>query len=91
MSDDAIWLTCICCGGKAVLRSNQGAVDSTIDQLLAMNMDNENEKIRQELDQVDQAELPSLLEAPRCVALIRIFKTFPTVIKILILPTCFWA
>lgn len=34
-----------------MLRSNQGAVDTTIDQLLSMSTDNENEKIRSELDQ----------------------------------------
>ncbi|KAG8262798.1 Cuedc1p [Homalodisca vitripennis] len=52
MDDDVI---------EAVLRSNQGAVDSTIDQLLAMSMDNENEKIRQELDQSEEAEQPPSL------------------------------
>lgn len=31
---------------EAVLRSNNGAVDVTIDQLLSMSTDNENEKIR---------------------------------------------
>lgn len=36
-----------------MLRSNQGAVDTTIDQLLAMSTDNENEKIRSELEQSD--------------------------------------
>ncbi|XP_014254318.1 CUE domain-containing protein 1 [Cimex lectularius] len=40
MDDDVI---------EAVLRSNQGAVDTTIDQLLAMSSDNENEKIRNEI------------------------------------------
>ncbi|XP_055603403.1 CUE domain-containing protein 1 [Uranotaenia lowii] len=35
---------------EAVLRANQGAVDATIDQLLAMSTDNQNEKLRQELD-----------------------------------------
>lgn len=44
MDDDVI---------EAVLRSNQGAVDATIDQLLAMSTDNENEKIRLELEQVE--------------------------------------
>ena len=34
-----------------MLRSNQGAVDTTIDQLLSMSTDNENEKIRSELEQ----------------------------------------
>lgn len=42
MDDDVI---------EAVLRSNQGAVDTTIDQLLAMSTDNENEKIRSEIEQ----------------------------------------
>ncbi|KAF7987337.1 hypothetical protein HCN44_003099 [Aphidius gifuensis] len=44
MDDDVI---------EAVLRSNQGAVDTTIDQLLAMSTDNENEKIRSELEESD--------------------------------------
>lgn len=35
---------------EAVLRANQGAVDATIDQLLAMSVDNQNEKLRNELD-----------------------------------------
>lgn len=35
---------------QAVLRANQGAVDATIDQLLGMSTDNENEKLRNELD-----------------------------------------
>ncbi|KAH8408082.1 hypothetical protein KR222_003050 [Zaprionus bogoriensis] len=35
---------------EAVLRSNMGAVDQTIDQLLAMSTDNQNEKLRNELD-----------------------------------------
>lgn len=45
---------------KAVLRSNQGAVDATIDQLLSMSSDNENEKIRNELelDQMVEREQP---------------------------------
>jgi hypothetical protein len=33
------------------LRANQGAVDATIDQLLAMTTDNENEKLRNEIEQ----------------------------------------
>jgi len=45
MDDDVI---------EAVLRSNQGAVDATIDQLLAMSTDNENEKIRNEIDLIPQ-------------------------------------
>ncbi|PNF22048.1 hypothetical protein B7P43_G09738, partial [Cryptotermes secundus] len=36
---------------QAVLRANQGAVDATIDQLLAMTTDNENEKLRNEMEQ----------------------------------------
>lgn len=36
---------------QAVLRANQGAVDATIDQLLAMTTDNENEKLRNEIEQ----------------------------------------
>ncbi|XP_037938733.1 CUE domain-containing protein 1 isoform X2 [Teleopsis dalmanni] len=35
---------------EAVLRANQGAVDATIDQLLAMSTDTQNEKLRNELD-----------------------------------------
>ncbi|XP_029659905.1 CUE domain-containing protein 1 isoform X2 [Formica exsecta] len=54
MDDDVI---------EAVLRSNQGAVDTTIDQLLTMSTDNENEKIRSELEQKE--ELPSTTKSPR--------------------------
>ncbi|XP_054162310.1 CUE domain-containing protein 1-like [Oppia nitens] len=43
---------------EAVLRSNNGAVDATIDQLLAMNMDSENERLRHELDTTDNNEVP---------------------------------
>lgn len=43
---------------EAVLRANQGAVDATIDQLLAMSTDNQNEKIRTELD-VDTGRTPA--------------------------------
>lgn len=46
-----------------MLRSNQGAVDTTIDQLLTMSTDNENEKIRSELEQKE--ELPSVTKSPR--------------------------
>lgn len=35
---------------QAVLRANSGAVDATIDQLLSMSTDNQNEKLRNELD-----------------------------------------
>lgn len=48
---------------QAVLRSNQGAVDTTIDQLLSMSTDNENEKIRSELEQKE--ELPTVAKSPR--------------------------
>ncbi|XP_015586221.1 CUE domain-containing protein 1 [Cephus cinctus] len=47
MDDDVI---------EAVLRSNQGAVDTTIDQLLTMSTDNENEKIRSELEQNEDSK-----------------------------------
>ncbi|XP_014482970.1 PREDICTED: CUE domain-containing protein 1 [Dinoponera quadriceps] len=53
MDDDVI---------EAVLRSNQGAVDTTIDQLLTMSTDNENEKIRSELEQKE--ELPNTTKSP---------------------------
>nr|CAD7396018.1 unnamed protein product [Timema cristinae] len=36
---------------QAVLRANQGAVDATIDQLLTMTTDNENEKLRNEIEE----------------------------------------
>lgn len=42
MDDDVI---------EAVLRANQGAVDATIDQLLTMSTDNQNERLRQEIEQ----------------------------------------
>ncbi|XP_063983695.1 CUE domain-containing protein 1 isoform X2 [Diachasmimorpha longicaudata] len=51
MDDDVI---------EAVLRSNQGAVDTTIDQLLAMSTDNENEKIRSELEQSEDPNSPKI-------------------------------
>ncbi|RWS30150.1 CUE domain-containing protein 1-like protein [Leptotrombidium deliense] len=35
---------------EAVLRSNNGAVDATIDQLLLMSVDSENEKLRSEME-----------------------------------------
>ncbi|XP_039292346.1 CUE domain-containing protein 1 [Nilaparvata lugens] len=57
MDDDVI---------EAVLRSNQGAVDATIDQLLAMTTDNENEKIRHELDDdLDESGQPLMSSAAR--------------------------
>ncbi|CAB3375073.1 Hypothetical predicted protein [Cloeon dipterum] len=39
---------------EAVLRANQGAVDATIDQLLAMSTDNENEKLRTEMERKEK-------------------------------------
>ncbi|XP_076637348.1 CUE domain-containing protein 1 [Colletes latitarsis] len=54
MDDDVI---------EAVLRSNQGAVETTIDQLLAMSTDNENEKIRSELEQNEKS--PSTSKSPK--------------------------
>lgn len=48
---------------EAVLRANQGAVDATIDQLLAMSTDNQNEKLRNELDSpTAEKPLPNLLQ-----------------------------
>lgn len=46
-----------------MLRSNQGAVDTTIDQLLTMSTDNENEKIRSELEQKE--EVPNVAKSPK--------------------------
>lgn len=43
---------------EVVLRANNGAVDATIDQLLSMTTDNENEKLRAELDATENDELP---------------------------------
>ncbi|XP_054708162.1 CUE domain-containing protein 1-like [Uloborus diversus] len=43
---------------EVVLRANNGAVDATIDQLLSMSTDNENERIRAELDATENDELP---------------------------------
>uniref|UniRef100_A0A2L2YLU2 CUE domain-containing protein 1 n=1 Tax=Parasteatoda tepidariorum TaxID=114398 RepID=A0A2L2YLU2_PARTP len=43
---------------EVVLRANNGAVDATIDQLLSMSTDNENEKLRAELDATENDELP---------------------------------
>lgn len=40
---------------EAVLRANQGAVDATIDQLLAMSTDNQNERLRLEMERVEGA------------------------------------
>lgn len=44
MDDDVI---------EAILRANQGAVDATIDQLLAMSTDNQNERLRLEMERVE--------------------------------------
>ncbi|XP_059052198.1 CUE domain-containing protein 1 [Achroia grisella] len=44
MDDDVI---------EAVLRANQGAVDATIDQLLAMSTDNQNERLRLEMEKIE--------------------------------------
>ncbi|XP_012251477.1 CUE domain-containing protein 1 [Athalia rosae] len=55
MDDDVI---------EAVLRSNQGAVDTTIDQLLAMSTDNENEKIRSEIEQNEEDPVQELPTKP---------------------------
>ncbi|EGI65650.1 CUE domain-containing protein 1 [Acromyrmex echinatior] len=49
----------------AVLRSNQGAVDTTIDQLLTMSTDNENEKIRSELEQKEELPNQVIAKSPR--------------------------
>ncbi|XP_045517181.1 CUE domain-containing protein 1 [Pieris brassicae] len=46
MDDDVI---------EAVLRANQGAVDATIDQLLAMSTDNQNERLRLEIERVESS------------------------------------
>lgn len=42
---------------EVVLRSNNGAVDATIDQLLFMNQDAENERLRTELDATENEEV----------------------------------
>lgn len=42
---------------EEVLRANQGAVDATIDQLLAMSTDNLNEALRHDLERSDQENL----------------------------------
>ncbi|XP_028168503.1 CUE domain-containing protein 1 [Ostrinia nubilalis] len=46
MDDDVI---------EAVLRANQGGVDATIDQLLAMSTDNQNERLRLEIERVESS------------------------------------
>ncbi|XP_077286993.1 CUE domain-containing protein 1 [Arctopsyche grandis] len=53
MDDDVI---------EAVLRANMGAVDATIDQLLAMSTDNQNEKLRNEIEK-DETGRP-ILKSP---------------------------
>jgi len=54
------------CIYQAVLRSNQGAVNTTIDQLLTMSTDNENEKIRSELEQKEEVtKLSDTAKSPR--------------------------
>lgn len=49
---------------EAVLRANQGAVDATIDQLLAMSTDNQNEKLRNELDSPTSEKVVTSLIKP---------------------------
>lgn len=59
---------------EVVLRSNQGAVDATIDQLLSMSSDNENEKNRQNITNDIVSEMPEVIsrkfpeEEPLCVS-----------------------
>lgn len=43
---------------EAVLRANGGAVDATIDQLLTMAQDNDNERLRTELEATENAAPP---------------------------------
>lgn len=50
---------------EVVLRSNNGAVDATIDQLLAMNVDSENERSRQGADHALIAIGGADVERPR--------------------------
>ncbi|XP_061716196.1 CUE domain-containing protein 1 [Cydia pomonella] len=56
MDDDVI---------EAVLRANQGAVDATIDQLLAMSTDNQNERLRLEMERVEGASPRKPRRTPR--------------------------
>lgn len=58
MDDDVI---------EAVLRANQGAVDATIDQLLAMSTDNQNERLRLEMERVESGS-PSRRKERRLAA-----------------------
>lgn len=57
MDDDVI---------EAVLRANMGAVDATIDQLLTMSTDNQNEKLRNEIekDETGQPIVKTLITQP---------------------------
>jgi hypothetical protein len=48
MDDDVI---------EAVLRANSGAVDATIDQLLTMSTDNQNEKLRNEIEKDEKGNV----------------------------------
>ncbi|XP_046740773.1 CUE domain-containing protein 1 [Diprion similis] len=68
MDDDVI---------EAVLRSNQGAVDTTIDQLLAMSTDNENEKIRSEIEQSEDSSEDNQAKIEPCKSLKSIHKWQP--------------
>lgn len=43
---------------EAVLRANHGAVDATIDQLLAMSIDNQNESLRNEMEKSSENNTP---------------------------------
>lgn len=49
---------------EAVLRANGGAVDASIDQLLAMATDNDNERLRTELEATENAEAPPHYSPP---------------------------
>lgn len=57
MDDDVI---------EAVLRANMGAVDATIDQLLTMSTDNQNEKLRNEIekDETGQPIVKTIITQP---------------------------
>lgn len=44
---------------EAVLRANHGAVDATIDQLLAMSIDNQNESLRNEMEKTTPTRKPA--------------------------------
>ncbi|XP_077511790.1 CUE domain-containing protein 1 isoform X2 [Amblyomma americanum] len=49
---------------EAVLRANGGGVDASIDQLLAMATDNDNERLRTELEATENAEAPPHYSPP---------------------------